>query len=188
MKFNKALVLHCHTTGMDFGHNVTLNNQALTVALGVVDMETLKMIDTISIKVKFDNTKYVWNHKLESIHGISKEDAIDGETLSDAATILGEFIYNNFGIKDSIPLMGYNPTSFHLPFLNKILLSEELNFKFDNRSIDLFPLMAILGKYTVKELFDVFDVDQTVPLTSLATIKIYLKIFKTLKNIIKEVI
>jgi hypothetical protein len=188
-KFNKVLAIHCHTTGMDYGSDVTLNNQALTVALGVVDMESMKMTDTKAVKIKFDGSKYVWNSKLESIHGISKQEAVeDGETLSDAASILGEFLYEHFGIKDAIPLLGYNPTSFHLPFLNKILLSEDLAFKFDNRSIDLFSLMAILQKYTVKEMFEVFEVDQSIPLSSLTIIKTYLKIFNTIKHIIKEVI
>ena len=187
MKFNKVLALHCHTTGINYEGDVTLNNQALSVGLGVIDMDTLTMVDSKLVKVKFDPSAYVWNAKLESIHGISKESAIeDGESLSDAALIIGEFLYQHFGIKDSIPLFGYNTLSFHVPFLNKILQSEELNFQFDNRTIDLFPLMAIANKYTIKEIFDVFEVDQSTPLSSLEIINTYRKIFKTLKTILSE--
>lgn len=184
--YDKVLVIHCHTTGINFGDDVTLNQQALSVALGVVDMNTLKVTDHVNVMIAFDQDKYVWNDKLVGIHGISKEEALEGEHLSDAAAICAEFIYNHFGVKDSIPVMGYNPLSFHVPFLKKVLKTEDLDqFKFDNRDIDLFPIMTLLGKYTIKDTFDLFEIDQTTPLPSLYIIKTYVKIYKNIQTIIK---
>lgn len=189
-KFDKVLAIHCHTSGMAFkGDDITLNHQALTIALAVVDMTTLKITTSTVVKVPFDTSKYAWDDKLVAIHGITKAEAVDDElNLSDAAAALGEFLYENFGINNSIPLMGYNPISFHLPFLNKVLMSEQLKFRFDNRAVDLFPVMALLGTYSVSEMFDVFEVDQSEPLPSLTIVKAYLKVFKTVKSIIKEII
>jgi hypothetical protein len=185
-KFDKVLILHCHTSGISYSDDITAGCQALTVALGVVDMSTMKLTHTVDVKVRFDVDSYKWDKKLESIHGISGDDADDTESLKDSAAILGEFLYNHFGIDNAIPVMGYNPLSFHVPFLNKILHSEELYFKFDNRVIDLFTIMMLLDKTTVKDTLDFFDVDQSSPLSSLENIKTYLKIFKTIKTIVKD--
>jgi hypothetical protein len=186
-RYDKFLLVHCHTTGINFdSEDITLNKQPLSVALGVVDNETLKMISSVNVRIAFDKAKYTWDDKLSSIHGITREDRDEGESFADAAAILGEFIYENFGAKDTITVMGYNPLTFHVPFLNKILLTEELAFKFDRRDIDLFPIMALLGKYSAKEVFETFDVDTSEPLSSLENIKTYLKIYKTIRSIVKE--
>jgi hypothetical protein len=185
--FNKLLAIHCHTTGLSFeGDDITLNNQALTVALGVVNLETLKFEATTTVKVKYDPSKYVWNSKVEAIHGISKEEALTGESLTDAAGIIGEFIYEHFGVQNDVPLFGYNVESFHLPFLNKILHSEDLHFKFDYRVVDLFTINAVFGKFSIREMFEFFGIDQSEPLSSLSIIKQYLKIFKTFKALVNE--
>jgi len=184
-KFNKLLTIHCHTSGLDYdSDDITNNNQALSVALGVVDLKTLKLIDVKTLRVKFDHELYTWNSKLESIHGISKEESFEGENLQDAASIIGEFLYEHFGLKDSIPTIGYNVLGFHIPFVSKILKSEGLHFEFDNRSLDLFTLMALMNCYTIKEVYELFGIDSGEVLSSLESIKMYLKIFKTFKSLL----
>lgn len=185
-KFDKVLAIHCHTSGVNYGEDVTVGSQPLTVALGLLDMKTLKYSETVTVQIKFDDEKYSWNSKLSSIHGITDEDKGEGETINDAAAILGEFIYKHFGVKDSIPVFGYRALSFHIPFLNKILHSEELNFKFDDRAIDLFPLMAVMGQFSSKEMFEFLEIDQSQPLSSLYIIKEYLKIYKMFRTIIQS--
>lgn len=185
--YNKVLVIHCHTTGINYGDDVTMGQQPLSIALGVVDMLTLKIIDSINVMIAFDPKTYIWSNKIAAIHGISKDKALEGESFSDAAGICAEFLYNNFGVKEPIPTMGYNTLSFHVPFLRKILKSEDLDFKFDNRDIDLFPIMTLLGKYTLKDVFELFEVDQSEPLSSLFIIKTYVKIYKAIQSKLKEI-
>jgi hypothetical protein len=186
-KFDKVLILHSHTTGINYGgDDITTNHQPLTIALGVVDTTTYKMVDTVSVQIKWDGSKYTWDDRWIGTHGVTKEDRDNGETFTDAAAILGEFIYNHFGVKDSIPVMGYNPLSFHVQFLNKVLKSEDLHFKFDNRDIDLFPIMALMGKFTILEAYETFGIDTDSAISSMNHIKYFLKIFKTFKGIVSE--
>jgi len=183
---SKALAIHCHTTGINYdSDDITTNQQPLSIALGVVDLDELKLVDHVNVMVKFQPDKYTWNDRLEKIHGISKEEASEGEIFSDAAAILGEFIYNHFGVKDKIQVFGYNPLSFHVPFLNKVLHSEDLVFKFDTRDINLYTFMVALNKSKFDEMLDFFGIEER-PLSSLFLIKTYVKIFKTMKTLIEN--
>lgn len=183
---NKRLVIHCHTTGINYGgDDITLNNQALSIALGVVNMTSLKIENQLNVNIKFNGEKYVWSDKLVSIHGISKQDALDGEDEYHAIEMIAEFLYNNFG-SNPIQLIGYNSLSFHVPFLNKLLKSEDIEFKFDHKEIDLYSIMAILNKEKVRDMFDLFGIDSSIPLSSLQHIKYYIKIYKAIKSIINE--
>ena len=183
---DKVLVLHCHTTGVNYGDDVTLNQQPLSIALGVFDMKTLKLVDHVNVMVAFNPEKYNWNDKLVSIHGISKDEALEGEDISDAAAICAEFIYNNFGTKEPVPVMGYNPLSFHVPFLQKVLKTEDLNFKFNQRDVDLYAIGTLANAHTMKELFETFEIDQTEPLSSLYIIKSFAKIYRYMTTILRE--
>lgn len=184
--YNKVLVIHCHTSGLSFGKDITANAQPLTIALGVVDMKKVKMEKSISVQINFDNDKFSWNKKIEVIHGIGESENQNGETWQDATLIIAEFIAENFGIDDPIPLLGYHVESFHLPFLNKLLVSEGLEFKFDHKVIDLFPLITVFDKYSQKEMFEYLDIDQSEPLSSLYIIGVYVKIYKMFKVLIKD--
>lgn len=183
---NKRLTIHCHTTGINYDtDDLTLNNQPLSIALGIVDMDTLKLEDKLFVNIKFDPEKYVWQTKLEKIHGISKDEALQGMDHYDAIEQIAAFLYSHFK-SDPIPLLGYNALSFHIPFLNKLLKEEDINFKFDRKEIDLFSLMALLNKTKYSDMFDLFGIDQSMPLSSLYHIKSYVKIFKAIKTIVQD--
>jgi len=184
-KFEKVLAIHCHTTGVSKGDDITANNQPLTVALGLLNTSTLKFEETVSVQIKFDSKKYTWDSRLEDIHGITSDLRDDGETFEDAAAILGEFIYKHFGVKDSIPVFGYRANSFHIPFLNKVFHSVGLHFKFDDRALDLFPLMAVMGQFSSRDMFDFLEIDQSQPLSSLYIIKEYLKVYRMFRTLIQ---
>ena len=177
--FSKVLMIHCHTTGINFnGPDFSTGHQPLSVGLAVVDMNNYKIIDSYYSKVRFDAEKYSWNKKLESIHGFHLDDISDVATPSirEVQSDVALFLDKNFDIDSKIPLLGYNIISFHLPFLKIILdYNEPFPFEFDGRPIDLFPIIAIFGKYTINYTIEMFGVDQSEPLSSLQLVKNYLK-------------
>lgn len=181
--FSKVLMVHCHTTGLNFNSDdITKGHQPLSIGLGVVDMNTMKMVDSYYSKIRLDTDLYKWDEKLESIHGLDFHDISDPTILriDDVQGEIALFLDKNFGIENRIPLMGYNIASFHYPFLKRILdYNEPFEFSFEGRMIDLFTVMALFGKYTIHDTLEFFNVDQSEPLSSLQLVKNYLKIYKT---------
>lgn len=185
-KFKNVLAIHCHTTGMNFKGVKTDGHQPLTIALAVLDLDNLKIIDSINVNVAYDEELVKWNEVLENIHGLTKDQALSGDSYSDCAAQLGNFIATHFGIDNKIPLFGYNINSFHLPFLEKILHMEELYFKFDERIIDLFPISTLIGKFSVYDTITALLGDQNGPISSQKFIVLYTKIYKMLRFLVEK--
>lgn len=186
--FNKKyLGIHCHTTGINFNSdNITANCQPLSIALLVLDFNTKKILDKKYVKIRYKPNLYTWNDSLTKIHGFDKVEAENtGESFEDAAAILGEFIYEHFGLEHPIVLFGFNVLKFHLPFLKKILHDESLDFKFSDNSIDMSSVAPLLGVYKSNQLLEYFGKgNDERPLTSYEIVKNYFMIFKALSNIL----
>lgn len=184
-KFTNVLAVHCHTTGMNFNGVKTEGHQPLTISLAVLDLDNLKVIDSIDVSIKFDEDS-TWNTDLEKIHGLTLEQALEGSDYSESASLLGIFIAKHFGIKKRIQLFGYNVNNFHLPFLEKILHSEELYFNFDERSIDLYPISTLLGQFSVYDTITALLGEQKGPISSSKFITLYTKIYKMVRFLVQK--
>lgn len=183
--FTNLLAVHCHTTGMNFnGGKKTDGHQALTVSLAVLDLNGLKLTHAINVPIALDRS-IKWNTDLEKIHGITEERALQGVSFSDAAATLGTFIATHFNIEHKIPLFGYNVNNFHLPFLESVLHSEELYFKFDERAVDLFPVSTLLGTFGVYDTIERLFGKKNGPISSEEFLTYYTKIYKTARFLVQ---
>jgi hypothetical protein len=185
-KFNNVLAVHCHTTGMNFKGPKTLGHQPLTVSLAVFDLDNLKIVDSINVAIEYDPNVVKWDESLEKIHGITKAQALTGESTSNAAALLGGFIAEHFGTDNKITPFGFNVNNFHLPFLEQVLHSEDLYFKFDERCIDLFPLATLIDKFTVYDTIKTLFGEQKGPISSPEFIAFYIKIYKFLRLMVNK--
>lgn len=185
-KFTNVLAIHCHTTGMNFNGPKTEGHQPLTVSLSVFDLDQLTVVDSITVNVAYDPSIVEWNESLEAIHGLSRDTALAGDNYNLCAAELGGFIATHFGTNKKIPLFGFNVNNFHLPFLEQILHSEELYFKFDERSIDLFPMATLMGKFSVYDAIESLIGKVDGPISSPQFIKHYIKMYKMLRAMISE--
>jgi DNA polymerase III epsilon subunit-like protein len=183
--FTNLLAVHCHTTGMNFNGVKTEGHQALSVALAVLDLDSLAIVDNITIFIKPDPS-IKWNADLQKIHGIDLEMAESGVTTEEAAAILGTFIAKHFNIDKKVPVFGYNVNNFHLPFLEKVLHSEELYFKFDERAVDLFPISTLLGTFGVYDTIERLFGKKNGPIGSEEFIKYYTKIYKMARFLVQN--
>jgi hypothetical protein len=186
-RLNKHLSIHCHTSGMTFnGTDITENHQPLTISLAVLeDLDSLKIIDFLDVKIALQE-HMIHDVSLERIHGIGEEAARSGLSFADAAEVIGTFLITHFGIDESIMLFGYNVATFHLPFMQKILHSEGLEFKFDSRSIDLYSVCSLINRFTMYDAVKFLLGEQQPPFTSNQFIKNYIKIYKMLKFLLLE--
>jgi hypothetical protein len=185
-KFNNVLAIHCHTTGMNFNGPKTLGHQPLTISLAVFDLDNLKIIDSINVAVEYNPDVVKWDESLEKIHGITKAQALTGDSTTDAAAKLGGFIAEHFGINNKITTFGYNVNTFHLLFLEQVLQSEGLYFKFDERSVDLFPLATLIDKFTVYDTIKALFGEQKGPISSPEFIAYYIKTYKFLRLMVNK--
>jgi hypothetical protein len=185
-KFSNVLAIHCHTTGMNFNGPKTLGHQPLTISLAVFDLDNLKIVDSINVAIEYNPDAVTWDASLEKIHGITLSQALTGDSFMDAAAKLGTFIAQHFGFDNKITTFGYNVNTFHLLFLEQILQSEELYFKFDDRSIDLFPLATLINKFTAIDTIKALFGEQQGPISSPEYIGYYIKIYKFLRLMVNK--
>lgn len=156
--FDKFLVIDAETTGLNFdvtSNDITEGHQAVSWGLIVADFATMKPIEELYVEIKWDGVSE-WHHRAEKIHGLSKEylekNGMDEEK---AAELIGQLLYEHFGLDESIICMGHNVARFDIPFLKKLLYKYELYFKFSHRCLDSSSLGAMtLGTFTSQQLFD----------------------------------
>jgi hypothetical protein len=171
---------------MNFKGPKTLGHQPLTISLAVFDLDNLKIVDSINVAIEYNPDVVKWDESLEKIHGITKSQALTGDSFTNAAAKLGGFIAEHFGIENKITTFGYNVNTFHLLFLEQILHSEDLYFKFDDRSVDLFPLATLIDKFTAIDTIKALFGEQKGPISSPEYIGYYIRIYKFLRMMVNK--
>lgn len=193
---NKTLCFHTHTTGIDFNHDGSGSDQAISVALSVFDIESCTSLDALYILIK-PNDNIAWVPELEAIHGLSLDELNEkGNSLYDACNDIATFILKHFDLHKEIPIFGYNVNNFHLKALKNLFyryqytdepIADFLNeFKFSERSIDLYAISSLIDKFTVKQSVEALISKMSKPCSSLQHINYYQKMYKFFKFIMKK--
>lgn len=164
--FSKLLVIDCETSGLAFGtddpsHNPETNQTYQSVSWGmlVVDTESLKVLDSLYVEIQPDED-CVWDARAEAVHGLSKQYLEQhGDTAEDAVLKIGQLILKHWGPDSPVSICGHNVVHFDLPFLKRLLRSQDLNIKFSHRSVDTNSIgFSVFNTYTSDQLFDLLNV------------------------------
>jgi len=154
--FDKFIAIDCATSGINRdADNPSKDYQSVSWGIIVASVKDFKPIDGLYTEIKW-NGMSKWDPKAEEVHGLSKDYLNkNGVTEAEAAEEIGGLLFEHFGIDVPITLLGHNVVSFDLPFLKKLLHSNDLLFKFSNRHMDTFSLaMGTVQTYNSDDLFD----------------------------------
>lgn len=135
------LILHCHTSGINYNGDVTDGYQIISVA-GIVLSPLNKKLSQIEKYIVFD-VKNKWDNKARSIHGFSQDKLKSvGESENVVYEDFALFLADHFNIiEDKIQCIGYNIDTFTLPFIKVFL--KDIPIKFSYSNIDLKSLFCL---------------------------------------------
>ena len=165
----KYLIVSCETSGLNFEKlrhpNVNDNNiNYVMVSVGmVVTDDKFNKLDELYLEIDYsDYPKLIaWDKDAIAIHSLSSEHLREsGLPVDDAIEEICSFLFTHFET-NVIPLVGHNPGTFVFPFLDDLLKTYELPFKFSTNMIDLSTLgIVLLGAKNKRDIFTLFNVSK----------------------------
>jgi oligoribonuclease (3'-5' exoribonuclease) len=166
--FGKVLAMDCETSGINInGYDPSVGYQAVSWGLAVADADTLKVIDTLYVEIKWNGVAK-WEKKAEAVHGLSIDHLKrSGMTEEQAIEEIANFIYkywppdDEFSSKRSVRCLGHNVATFDVWFLRQLFDKFELPLRTGNRFIDSSSIAyATLGAYTSDEAFEMIGIQR----------------------------
>ena len=163
--FSKVLAMDCETSGLNFGYDPSVGYQAVSWGLAVADAETLKVIDTLYVEIKWNGTAK-WEKKAEAVHGLSKEYLEKhGLTEEQALEEIANFIYqywppnDEFSTNRSVRCLGHNVATFDVWFMRQLFDKFDLPFHTGNRFIDSSTIgWAVFDCFNSDDAFELVGV------------------------------
>lgn len=159
--FEYVLAVDVETSGMAFGvddpsHNPATGEtfQIVSIGLVVADVKTFTPIEELYLELKWDG-KSTWSPQAQAVHGLTLEHLEEhGVTEEEAVEEIGNFIVKYWGLDSVICLLGHNVATFDKLFLQRLLRSQGLNFKFGNRVVDTNSIaQAAFGTFNSDDAF-----------------------------------
>ncbi|TFH10734.1 MAG: hypothetical protein E4H14_01960 [Candidatus Thorarchaeota archaeon] len=129
--------------------------QAVAMGLVVANARTLMPVEELYLEIQWDGVSG-WQVAAEKIHGLSKAHLDKNGVSSEEAVVqIGELILKYWGPNGPVGLLGHNVTAFDLPFLRRLLRSQELEINFGYRHVDTHSVgFAMLDTYNSDNLFE----------------------------------
>lgn len=184
---DKYLIVHLHTSGLwpqsvccDDATHEHKYPQITEYLAAVITASDLKVVDCVHSKVMW-NTESLWDAAAAKHTG--RTDRLDGIPEDDAAYELAELILKHFGPVHTIPLAGYNSSTFIRPFLVDLFNRHEYDIRFSTSALDLAGLAlctpSLSSRSDVLSHFGISTSDVSLPDKLKNTIKL-IKIMRTL--------
>lgn len=151
------LALDCETSGLVSGKK-SLNPacdpktgeryQAIAWGFAVVEFDTMEVVETLSVKVKFDSSNFTWSDRAAAVHGLTQA-RLDQAGMSEEDFLVEfcEMVLRYWGTSTPIICLGHN-VWFDISFLRDTLDRHGLAVHFSNRVLDTNTLGMVLSSIT----------------------------------------
>lgn len=187
--FDFLLGIDCETTGLTFNNpDPSINHQAVSWGLIVIDANTLNPIEDLYVEIKWneqskqqrkENSSF--GKKAESIHGLTYDYLEqNGITEEQAVAQIGNLILKYWNPNSCIKALGQNVHMFDIPFLRSLFNKHDINLKFGTRHIDTNSIgFAVFETYNSDDLFNTVGFDLRKEHNALRDAYMALKVVKT---------
>ncbi len=184
------LIVDVETSGSTFGTYEETFKRYQAIAFGaiVATSDTFEEVASLSIKVKFDASKYEWSAEAEKMHGLSREhlEALGLEN-EEAAAELAEFILNHFGT-GKVMFANHNPW-FDIEALRQLLEPHGVMPDLHHVVLDTSALGFItMGKYRSNDVFSFFNGERPAVHDALGDARMALGVLRGIREIVNTVL
>jgi DNA polymerase III epsilon subunit-like protein len=168
---NYMLVVDAETSGLAFNsddpsHDIVTGKTYQSVSWGmlVVDVTTLKVIESLYVEIKWDGTS-TWDKKAQAVHGLTIQHLEEhGVTPEEAVVQIASLVLKYWGPENPVCLAGHNVGAFDMWFLKRLLRAHNIHIKFGSRVVDTNSIgIAVYNLYNSDDLFTRAGVPQRDP-------------------------
>lgn len=184
------LIVDTETSGSTFGtYEETFSRyQGLAFGAIVATSDTFEEVASLSIKVKFDSSKYEWSDEAEKIHGLTREHLeAEGLETEEAAAELAGFILDHFGT-GKVMFANHNPW-FDIEAMRQLLEPHGVMPDLHHVVLDTSGLgFVAMGKYRSNDVFEFFNGERPPIHDALGDARMALGVLKGIREIVNTVL
>ena len=115
----------------------SLPGQCLSIAVQLLDTNTLEEKARFYRKIRFDPSRFNWSEGAASVHGMTIEELQNEPTMADVARELWAFLEKHMGENPKILFAAHNP-NFDTAFFRQVMGEINISPKLIYRQVDAF--------------------------------------------------
>lgn len=113
-------------------------SQAIEIAVCIVDRRSLKVVDSLETRIRFDGANFSWDSQAQKVHGIKPKDLLNAPTRAEAGEMVWKLIRKWLPRPTrGILFLAHNP-NFDKAFTIDLVRAAGHELKFLHRTLDAF--------------------------------------------------